>query len=55
MIVFVSLTKMKAIRKALDYWYKNFYGKYHSSNFIKNCTWVKINLDYIVIYKGPES
>jgi hypothetical protein len=53
-IEFISLTKRKAVKKALDYWYKNLYGKMSSQDFVNNCTWKKENNEYTVIYREKK-
>ena len=47
---FVALDKRKALRLALDYWYRNFAGKVTLTEFVAHCTWKKVGTDYIVTY-----
>lgn len=53
-IEFMALERQKAVRKALNYWYKNFYGQCTLADFVEKCTWKKIGREYIVTYKGPN-
>jgi hypothetical protein len=53
-VEFIALDRQKAVRKALDYWYKNFYGHCTMLDFVHKCTWKKDGRDYFVIYRGPK-
>lgn len=49
---FVALDKRKALRKALDYWYRNYAGKRSLAEFLSCCTWKRDGIEYVVIYYG---
>ena len=53
-VEFVGLNKSKAIRKALDFWYKKLFGILTLEEFAEMCTWKKVDMGYIVNYKGPK-
>jgi len=53
-VEFVALSRQKAVRKALDYWFKKFYGHCTLIDFVRKCTWKKSGRDYVVIYRGPK-
>lgn len=47
---FVALDKRKALRLALDYWYRNLSNDLKLAEFIKCCAWKKEGIEYIVVY-----
>jgi hypothetical protein len=51
-VEFVGLTKSKAMRRALDFWYRKMFSVFTLEEFIKKCTWKKKGIDYVVIYRG---
>lgn len=51
---FKAPTKELAIKKAINYWYSNFYQKRNFLDFINDCTWKKENNIFIVVYRGPR-
>lgn len=51
---FIALTKTAAIRKAINYWYKNFYGIRNFLDFLDDCVLKRVDLNYYVIYRGPS-
>ncbi len=53
-IEFISLTRNQTVRKALGFWYKKMFGIITFEEFIKKCTWKKINKDFIITYRGSE-
>lgn len=50
---FIDLTKAAAIRKAMNYWYINFYGTRKFLDFLDNCVFKRVDLNYYIIYRGP--
>lgn len=53
-VEFVGLDKQKAVRRALDFWYRKLFGTLTLEEFIKKCTWKKLDRDYVVTYRGPK-
>jgi len=50
---FIGLDKNKALRKALDFWYKNFREEISLKNFISYCSCRIQGIDTIITYRGP--
>lgn len=50
---FVGLNKTKAVKRAMDFWYRNFLNVVKLKDFLANCTWKKESGEVIVIYRGP--
>ena len=50
---FIGSDKQRAIRKALNYWYKNFVDNCTMVEFFSRCVWKKEGVNFIVIYRGP--
>ena len=51
---FVGLTLQKAGRRAIDFWYKELFEKYTLVEFLSNCSWKKIEIGFLITYKGPQ-
>ena len=49
---FVALDKRKALRKALDYWYRNYVGQHSLAAFLACCAWKRDGVEYIVTFYG---
>ena len=50
---FEALDKTRAIRKALDYWYKYYRDDLKLKDFISYCTGIKEEKQYIITFIGP--
>jgi len=50
---FIARDKLKAARKALDYWYENFRDDCPMIKFFSRCFWKKKDGDFLIIYRGP--
>lgn len=50
---FIGINKQKAVRRAMDYWYRYFKDDCALIKFLSRCAWKKKGKDYIVIYRGP--
>jgi len=49
---FIALEKNRAVRKALDFWYRNFKDTCSLKNFLIRCRWKKEGNDFVIIYRG---
>jgi len=49
---FVGLNKTKAVRRAMDFWYKNFLNVLTLKEFFSKCTWRKGRGEIIITYRG---
>jgi len=50
---FAASTLQKAARKALDFWYKEYFDRCTLIEFLHKCTWKRVKGGFIVVYKGP--
>lgn len=53
-VYFVGLSKNRAVRKAMDFWYKNFRNFKVLKDFFSYCSLVKRGVEFIVVYRGPK-
>ena len=52
--VFIGLSKRKAIKKAMGFWYENFQDQISLTEFFTFCSWKKVSDDFYIIYRGPK-
>lgn len=50
---FIGRDKSRAIRKALDFWYRFYKDDVPMIKFFSRCTWKKKENNFFVIYRGP--
>lgn len=53
-VKFVDLSKNKAFRRAIDFWYKNLKDEKTLKDFLLLCSLEKIGIEYIVSYWGNK-
>ncbi len=53
--VFNARNKRRAVRKAIDFWYKELRDDHRLLDFLNMCKWKKIEeAVFMVTYRGPE-
>ena len=49
-IEFIGISKNRALKKAISFWYKKFYNQMTLKEFTKCCTIKKVGFEYIITY-----